>query len=164
MPKEAIMRVAGIVVLALLTACSANDGGQDDPLPAASLADEGESVSVFDVGEGQCYNSPDTANVDEVNIVDCAEPHQYEVYALVEHPAGPDEEYPGDEAISAFSDDECLGDTFSDYVGTSYEESELFAFVLQPTADTWEAGDREFVCAAYLEDDELEGSVQDSGR
>ena len=52
-------------------------------------------------------------------------------------------------------------------VGSShaYETSELFAFVLQPTEETWEAaGDREFICSVYLESEELEGSVEGSER
>ena len=66
--------------------------------------------------------------------------------------------------MTAFSDEECLGDTFEQYVGIQYDESELLAFVLLPTAETWDAGDREFVCAAYLEGGELEGSVAGSER
>jgi hypothetical protein len=95
-----------------------------------------EATSVFDLQVGQCYNTPTETDVDEVNVVDCAEPHQYEIYALPRHPAGPDDEYPGDDVINEFGDDECLGDTFEQYVGVSYESSELFAFV---TAETWEA-------------------------
>jgi hypothetical protein len=159
-------RLLAALFVALLgcTACGTGDDSPDAPAPAASLADEGEAASVFDLGVGQCYNLPEETNVEEVNVVDCAEPHQYEVYAVIQHPAGPDEEYPGDEAISDFADEECLGSTFEDYVGTPYQESELFAFVLQPTAETWDVGDREFVCAAYLEEGELEGSVQGSER
>ena len=100
-----------------------------------------------------------------MNVVDCADPHQYEIYALPTHPAGPDEEYPGDREIGEFGDDECLGETFEDYVGVAYETSELLAFVLQPTEETWEAaGDREFICSVYLEGEELEGSVEGSER
>jgi Septum formation len=146
-------------------ACSNGDDLSDGPLPAASLADEGEATSVFDLDIGQCYNTPAETDVDEVNTVECDEPHQYEIYALPQHPAGPDEDYPGDEEISDFADDECLGDTFERYVGVSYESSELLAFVLQPTEETWEAADdREFVCAVYLESGELEGSVAGSER
>ena len=47
----------------------------------------------------------------------------------------------------------------------AYETSELLAFVLQPTEETWEAaGDREFICSVYLEGEELEGSVEGSER
>jgi hypothetical protein len=165
--RQPRIRRATIVVALFLVcgACSNGDDLSDAPLPAASIADEGEATSVFDLDIGQCYNTPAATDVDEVNVVDCAEPHQYEIYALPQHPAGPDEDYPGDEEISAFADEECLGDTFEDYVGVSYESSELLAFVLQPTEETWEeASDREFVCAVYSEAEELEGSVAGSER
>jgi hypothetical protein len=164
-PQLVIRRAALSALLRILAGgCSNGDSLSDAQLPAASLADEGAATSVFDLEVGQCYNTPAETDVEDVNVVDCGEPHQYEVYALPRHPAGSDEAYPGDDEISDFADEECLGDTFEDYVGTSYESSDLFAFVLQPTAETWEVGDREFVCAAYLEGEELEGSVAGSER
>ena len=168
------MRLAGtmirlatiaMVVMVVCGACSNGDDASDAPEPAASRAEEGEATSVFDLQVGQCYNTPTETDVDDVNVVDCAEPHQYEIYALPRHPAGLDEEYPGDDEIGEFGDEECLGDTFEDYVGVAYETSELFAFMLQPTEETWEAaGDREFICSVYLEGEELEGSVEGSER
>lgn len=132
--------------------------------PTASAADGGTATSVFDLEVGDCYDLASETEVEEVDVVDCAEPHTYEVYAVALHPAGPGEEYPGDDEISSFADDECLGDAFYDYVGIDYQDSELFAFALQPTAETWDVGDREVVCAAFLQDGLLEGSVAGSER
>lgn len=170
---------AALAITLLCVACS----GGDDPTdaesesaePTASAADEtaeatesegdgGTTTSVFDLEVGDCYDGATEANVETVDVVDCDTPHEYEVYALVQHEAGPGEEYPGDEAISDFADDACLGSSFEDYVGRSYQDSELYAFALQPTAETWDVGDREVVCAAFLQNEQLEGSVEGSDR
>jgi putative regulator of septum formation len=164
---------AAVALLLVLGACSTADDASDAsdesdesdaPLPAASVADEGEATSVFDLDVGQCYNTPTETDVTEVNVVDCDDPHQYEIYALPRHPAGPDEDFPGEEEIGAFSDEACLGAAFEDYVGVDYQSSELLAFSLQPSAQTWAIGDREFICSAYLEGEDLEGSVAGSER
>ena len=114
-----IRRVAAAVaIVAVCGACSILGEPSAAPLPAASLADEGEATSVFDLDVGQCYNTPTETDVTEVNVVDCDDPHQFEIYALPRHPAGPDEDYPGDEEIGAFADGECLGAAFEDYVAS----------------------------------------------
>jgi hypothetical protein len=59
--------------------------------------------------------------------------------------------------------DRCL-EEFEAYVGIPYEDSVLeFDAYLYPTAETWGAGDREIVCAAYnLDLTPLTGSVKGS--
>jgi hypothetical protein len=98
-----------------------------------------------------------------VTAVSCAEPHDYEVLALVQHPAGPEEGFPGVDEVLAFAEDECLAQ-WEPYVGLPYERSELSAFALHPTEETWRVGDREIACLAYIEGEQLEGSVRDSNR
>jgi hypothetical protein len=127
----------------------------------SSLGDDMQSV--FDLEVGDCYDLPSGDVVEEVQVVDCDEPHDQEVIALVQHPAGPDEAFPGGEEIGDFADDECIAE-FERYVGVSYADSELLGFTLMPTAETWPVGDREIVCAVYLEDGQLDGSVAGSER
>ena len=74
-------------------------------------------------------------------------------------------EFPGVEPVAQEGLDGCLA-RFADYVGTSFETSELDAFSLAPTAESWELGDRSVVCLTMLigGDTRLEGSVRLSGR
>jgi hypothetical protein len=78
-------------------------------------------------------------------------------------PAGRDEVYPGDDATDQFADQSCRT-AFAPYVGRSYERSELFIFYFAPVEETWRLGDREVVCAAQLDGEQLEGSIKGSDR
>jgi Septum formation len=134
------------------------DGASE--LPASSGGDgSGETVSVFDVAVGDCFNAPDADTLSEVDLVDCADPHQYEAYHAEDHPAAGDEAFIGDEAMTDYADDLCLRE-FEGFVGIAWEESALNYFYLQPTAETWDIGDREILCAVFSEEGDLTGSAE----
>jgi hypothetical protein len=128
---------------------------------AAASAGEGsgDTISVFDLAVGDCFNAPEGETVSEVELVDCAEPHQYEAYHAEDHPAAGDEAYIGDAAMTEYADEVCLGQ-FESFVGTPWEESALNYFYLQPTAETWDIGDREILCAVYSDEGDLTGSAE----
>lgn len=124
----------------------------------------GGDSNVFELTEGTCFNDPavDNEQVREVAIVDCTEPHDNEVYALV---AVPGDAYPGPEQINAVAESECIME-FANYIGIDYADSQYLAQYFAPSEDSWSAGDRIIVC--YLFDSEanvqLQGSARDSGR
>lgn len=120
------------------------------PSSGASGSAQGEEVSVFDLEEGDCF-SAGGEQVENVIVVDCEEPHIFEVYAVLEHEAADDEEYPGGEEIQAYADEECEG-RFEDFIGTDYESSQWFITSISPTQETWAGGDREVLCTVNLED------------
>ena len=119
--------------------------------------------SVFDLEIGQCINVPTSGEVSTAEVVECSEPHDAEVFALPQHPAGADEPFPGTTEIGEFADTECLA-AFEPYVGTDYQSSALFFSALQPTQETWDqADDREVACLLVGENGaQLTGSKQDS--
>ncbi len=125
------------------------------------------SLSVFDVAERDCIELPaGTASTEVLRVdkVDCGQPHDVEIYALVVHPAAPGEPFPGLEAIVAFADNECLA-RFEGFVGSTFEDSELDVFYLHPQDQSWTLGDREVVCGiSTVDGSALEGSVEGSGR
>ena len=61
--------------------------------------------------EGQCFDDYDDwqeMGSEVLDVIDCDEGHDNEVYAIVEHPgAGPLATYPGDAAIERFADQVC---------------------------------------------------------
>ncbi len=126
-----------------LTACqevnTADETVRDD---AGNIVEEGD-VGVFAMQVGDCYADDATGLIESLPAVPCAEPHDLEVFALFELPAGP---YPGGDAVDAAANDGCL-ERFPGYVGTEYADSVYYFSFLSPTEDGWNAiDDREIVC------------------
>ena len=104
---------------------------------------------IFLCSFSQCFSLP---------TVPCDEPHGGEVY-LVDDVADSDE-YPGQAKIQAQVELACAGAGFSDYVGEDLRESDVGIYTLSPTAESWDQGDRSFVCIATGSDgDDLVGSI-----
>jgi hypothetical protein len=145
MKRLLVLLAAAMVV----SACGAVDG----------LVDQ----SVFSMEPGLCWD--DEGEADEISTVadiDCAEPHDNEVFALLELEDG---EFPGQEEIYDQAFDLCSGSAFQDYVGIDYLDSSLEVFPLTPTASGWADGDNEVVCNLYaLDESKLEGSMKDAQR
>lgn len=117
--------------------------------------------NVFDLEPGQCFEDPGASSeISDVETVDCAEAHAYEVYALFDLPDG---DFPGVDGVEDAAIQGCYL-RFDDYVGREYETSELAMSWLRPTSSSWDRGDREVVCTLYdLADQRLIGSMKDSG-
>jgi hypothetical protein len=176
--------IVGLALVALvLVACDGTDStataspsalatdsapiGPSGSAPASAPADpaEGEEASVFDLENGDCFDASGD-QVETVTIVDCELAHTYEVFAILNHEAGSDAPYPGDEAILAYADTACQP-YFADYVGIDYPSSDYWITSVTPSRETWEgADDREIVCALKLgeEGEETTGSAQGTGR
>lgn len=130
-------------------------------LLAVSVGGCGAPGNVFSVAAGDCFDDPEPGvnEISELPLVDCEEPHDNEVYAVVDLDDG---DFPGDDAALRDAQDVCL-DAFEPYVGASYATSELLATWIVPTEGSWSDGDRAVVCVLFG-DGRLEGSMQDSGR
>jgi hypothetical protein len=116
--------------------------------------------NAFELEAGQCLNEPDTEEVRNVEVVDCSEPHDLEVYRTGELP---DQTF--DPAIiDGASFEICLA-AFDGFVGTPYADSELDIYYLIPSEQSWADGDREVVCAVYdLSGEQLTGTAGNVGR
>ncbi|MGQ0849784.1 MAG: DUF4328 domain-containing protein [Actinomycetota bacterium] len=91
----------------------------------------------FDVGT--CFDERKTRYPE----VTCDEPHDGEVFALIDHP---DQlTYPGEERILGWAEPICYA-RFDDYTGLPYETSPLEFDFLFPSAAGWAGGDRQVVC------------------
>jgi hypothetical protein len=113
---------------------------------------------------GDCFDDPDEFDeVGAVPIVDCADPHANEVYALFDH-GGPDDAYPGEDALQQAAAVGCL-EEFEPFIGWEYPTSEIDFGAFWPSEATWDDGDREIVCFAYEVDfSKVEGSLAGVGR
>ncbi len=147
------------------TAPTAEDRPGDPTTPATAAPPAESDQSVFDLQVGTCFNDPgSTDEIQTVGAVPCEGPHDNEVFALVQHPAGPADPYPGREALAQFGEEQCQGQLFADYVGTEYQFSRYFASQLTPTDRSWEQGDREVICLLFDSTTQLTESVRGSGR
>lgn len=124
------------------------------------------SGNVFDLAVGDCFDDGDLevgTGVEEVGavpMVDCSQPHDNEVYAVVELDPG---SFPGDEGVALRADEVCL-EKFEPFVGLDYASSVLDIGWFVPTADSWEAGDRTIACFVYrLDLEKVTGSLSGSG-
>ena len=127
---------------------------------------EGECGSVIDAYSA----SPESFGylvedcVDGYDVVDCSQPHDFEVYLVTDHPASPAEPYPGNRAVSGYGDQTSAGTAYESYMGVPLEESKYTYIWLSPDAQLWEAGDREIICGvSNVSDDKLTGSVKGTG-
>lgn len=101
-------------------------------------------VSLYGLRAGDCL--VDFARtLDRFPLVDCAQPHDAEVFVSHWLPAGA---YPGVEAIIPVADDLCFGQGFLDFVGRDYRTSLIEALQITPTAETWALGHTRINCIA----------------
>jgi hypothetical protein len=121
-------------------------------------------TSTLDLNVGDCFNSGagegEVASVEKKN---CSELHDYEIYAAFNHPGASDDAFPGSDPMADFAEQGCV-DRFEPWVGKSYEESDLYIYHLSPSSDTWGQGDREVLCAVYLQNEQMQGSMEGSAR
>lgn len=125
-----------------------------------------EVVAVDEVAVGDCVTPlGGDLLVSSVEVVECDEPHQAEVYAqfdlvdgeLPDDPTTPG--YPGGAELTWYAQDECQ-DRFADAVGESYWDSPYDLKVITPSFSTWDLGDRAITCLVVGADGtELSGPV-----
>lgn len=143
-------------VLAMALAVTACGPERDE----SGALTEAQDVSATDVEVGDCFNAAEGESITDVGGVPCDEPHVYEVYALPQHADG---EFPGD-GMQAKAEELCVAE-FEGYVGIGYDESEWLLTTINPSAETWEEGDRETICALHAEGNaEVTGSARDSAK
>lgn len=102
------------------------------------------TTSVFSLEVGNCIADPGNGQVDTVDIVDCDDEHDYEIYANLTVP-----ESVGLAGVENFALEGCY-DAFPDYVGTDFESSVYDFTWFEPTTDSWEQrNDRTVNCLLF---------------
>ncbi|WP_160050318.1 MULTISPECIES: septum formation family protein [unclassified Nocardiopsis] len=155
-----VLRAAGASVLAAGTVLSLSGCGA-----VMSLLGQG---NVMELNVGDCFveSSMNTAladsEVSDVPLVDCAEEHDSEFFFSHEMT---EDEYPGDAATQTQAEEICTGQNFTDFVGVSYDESEIYAAYLYPTQETWDLlNDREIICYVNTPGEMVTGTLEGANR
>lgn len=175
-----VLRPVALLVAALAlvaVACGGDDAATDDTTTSTAPPDTapptteppGEQVDVSALEPGMCFDYrvvPDEAGqeVEGVVAIDCNLPHLNEVFAVVEHPGGRTDPYPGTDAMTEFANDECIAQ-FEGFVGRQYELSDLEVGHVTPTPESWGERDRTVLCFVFQrEGEKLTGSAAGSDR
>jgi Septum formation len=141
--------IGAVVVVGALFVLGGGDGGgggRSGPTSATKLV------------AGDCFEG--STGDAKVDVVGCDERHDGEVFAVVDFERGR-VGFPGAVALEDFASDGC-GDRFDTYVGASTDPADLDVVPLIPTADQWNAGEREVTCRAVdAGGGTLEGSIAD---
>lgn len=104
-----------------------------------------DSAPIADRAAGDCFNNPDREEVSEIDLIDCSDSHELEVFATVPLTGN---EFPGDFGVAEQAFEACI-EEFEGYVGEPYATSALYAFPFSPTEGSWNDGDREALCVVY---------------
>jgi hypothetical protein len=166
--QRSVRRLGG-ALLAAVVLLSGACGGDDDDEGAGDAGDdttettpaEAEDETVFDLQVGDCLVGETAGEeLSEVPTVDCAEPHDSEVFHIATIDA---EELPPPAEMESITQEECIAE-FQNFVGMAYEESALEVTTLEPTQESWDAGDRELVCMVVDPAGQTTGSLQGANR
>lgn len=126
-------------------------------LLVAGLAGCGQQA-VDKLSVGDCFNYSELGSeVSSVPSIDCAEPHEAEVFAVfdISLPAF------DDQAVTDAADQGCY-DAFAGYIGIDYVDSQYYYYALTPLADGWANGDRGVICFVVPESGTVTGSLKGS--
>ena len=118
---------------------------------------DGEQQNVFHLAVGQCVNdaaefalSDAPGDVSSVPVVDCALPHDSEVFA---NETLEGDTYPGSAVVEQQAHVLCEDD-FAGYIGASYDDATSLDFTsYYPTSTSWRNGDRLVTCEVIALDD-----------
>jgi Septum formation len=105
------------------------------------------TVTATDVKVGDCLKEiPDGTRVLTVETVECGESHAGEVFAVLLMPEG---DFPGPSAIEEYQN-RCEP-ALASYSPAAITDDSVKLYVLYPTAETWQQGDRAVTCVATLD-------------
>jgi hypothetical protein len=108
-------------------------------------------TAVDDLAVGDCFMAPSEEEISTVETVDCAELHDYEVFAFValsERAGG----FPGDNALFEEADDKCFAPYLA-YIGGDLASTQYVYDVFIPGSASWDSGNRESMCAIFAVDE-----------
>lgn len=158
--KGAFAALTAAVLAAGLTGCLQLGPEAPQRGPDGQVT-EPMTISVFDLQVGDCIDDEGTGELGDIRIVPCSMPHQDEVYHEFRLADG---DFPGDEVLEEAFLDECVS-AFERFIGSSVQDTELRAYPMTPTAQSWaERDDRVMQCVVYDPEGPTTGSLQNSKR
>ena len=152
----------GVAVAVFLVSGCQTDPPQPTVLPPVTDGDSAVVLQpVLRLSVGDCLmdqTTPIGGDLVNIPLIDCAEPHESEVYAeIVMEGTG----FPGVEEVMNTGIASCMAE-FAEFVGLDYSSSALDFSYYYPTPSSWAVGDRSIFCVVFdpgvLTQGTLEGS------
>ncbi|WP_018135474.1 septum formation family protein [Acaricomes phytoseiuli] len=148
--------------------------GADAPRNSEGEVTSSATAATTKINVGDCIRNPgvDTGaetpapssgsiEIEKVLQLPCAQPSDYEVYAGTGIEAA---DYPGVQSLIASAEAFCKP-AFEDFVGRTFENSELQLSYIYPTEDSWNSGDRRTLCLVAAKDGaQSTGSLKGANR
>jgi len=172
-----IGRARGLALACLvlgLAACSGNSSNESTTTTTEPVVESttttavplsaGKQLSFYVPAVGDCYDVRPVDKAPPIYLkLDCALPHQNEVFAILEYTAG--KEYPGPDTLETQAKNECPK-SWAAYVGAPYETSRFELAYNLPDQAGWGNGIRHVIgCLVVDPQGELiTGSVRGSGK
>lgn len=114
---------------------------------AAVISELDDTTVATDLKLGDCItNVPTDSRVLTLPTIDCAQAHGGEVYAVITMPDG---DYPGQSKIDQYQN-QCP-DRLATFSPDAMTDDSVGIYVLYPTPETWDRGDRAVTCIATLD-------------
>ena len=160
----------GVLLLIILAVASSTPSGPVTPttFPTASPTVEptteppvttapSTAISATELQVGDCLNDlTNSTDVSSLPSVDCAQPHQGEVFAVFDLPPGP---YPGADGVDDLVSKGCNA-RLAEYSPGAPSDDAVGLFSVYPLEQNWERGDREVVCIAKATSGTTTGSIK----
>ena len=145
MIRRATLLASRATLLAMCAVAFAACGGGDDETvrDANGNVIAGGEIGVFSLNVGDCFSDLPVGEISSVSGVPCADDHLFEIYHLFDV----DLDAFDSAAIETAAAEGCNG-AFESYMGVPVDTSYFNFEALQPSAGSWEQGDREVVCLA----------------
>lgn len=133
--------------------------------PTDEVGEPGDATS-WDLRLGDCFNDPHADDPElsgtALNVVDCGEPHEFEVYAEATLEG---DTFPGEDETVQLADEACIAE-FDTFIGMPYEDSSIYSGWFAPNEESWtDFDDRLVICIATDPNDPLMvGSLRNAQR
>ncbi len=161
LPILAILGIVGLLFMGPIVQDVMNRAGDDLARGPDGQIEQPIEIPYTSLRVGDCFDLIDPAaqNVELVRAAPCADEHVFEVFFVGDMPDGA---FPGDEAVLAFANDNCLP-AFEDYVGAPFEQSVWYASPVIPNEESWAEGARTVTCQLHnQEGTPVTGSARNS--
>lgn len=140
----------------------ADTTGGDEADPDAGTLTFADHLSTGDCFDDQFDDQGDYDYSRPPIIVPCDQAHDNEVVLVTDHPAGPDDPFPGSDAFDGFFDETCIP-AFEEFLGAPGDDTAVSGYYMSPVEEEWATGSRSFACILYLPAAQLAGSVEGAG-
>ena len=101
----------------------------------------GSVINQFSLAVGDCFNRLENLAVGRsvviTSLINCDQPHDHQIYHMLNYPAPHPSIYPGDKIMNEFAVQSCYRE-FAQWVGNDYETSELDIGVIPPPQANFE--------------------------